>query len=210
MECEKQRAVIVSGAPDPDLGFLKLNITSDDFIIAVDAGLKACLDVGLKPDLAVGDFDTYQPKGETQNMVVLPAEKDWPDTYAACLEAVTRGFKDVKLFCAVGSRIDHTYANFLSLYYLFQNGVKATLENAENIAFFTNKNIEILKSDKYYLSFFAFPNTVEGLTLRGVKYPLTNHTLKSESVLCVSNEIVEEKATVSLKKGSLLVLLTND
>ena len=57
---EITHGLIVSGGP-VDLtfaaGFLKNR--SYELVIAVDAGLDTCLKLGLTPDLAVGDFDTF-------------------------------------------------------------------------------------------------------------------------------------------------------
>lgn len=58
-----------------------------------------------------------------------------------------------------------------------------------------------------YLSLFALSETVEGLTAKGVKYPLENHTLTRTFPLGVSNEFKQKEAFLSLEKGSLLVIL---
>lgn len=206
----KKRALIISGAPGPDLAYLKERIDPSDYIITADAGLKTCLDAGFQPDLAVGDFDTYQPDDSFQNIVRLPAEKDWTDTHHACKEAVARRFQEVRLFCTIGSRVDHTYANFISLHYLFEHGVQATMENRNTYAFITDRMVKVPKSDFRYLSLFALFGDVAGLTLRGVKYPLSDHYLSQSSLLCVSNEVEAEEAVISFQSGKLLVLLTND
>ena len=39
---------------------------------------------------------------------------------------------------------------------------------------------------------------VEGITLLGFKYPLTNKKIEWGSTLCISNELVEEKGTFHL------------
>lgn len=210
MEHEIKRAVIISGAPNPDITFIKECIKPSDFIITADAGLKVCMDAGFEPGLAVGDFDTYQPEDGVVNLVRLPAEKDWTDTHHACREAAALGFHEIRILNGSGSRIDHTYANFLSLHYLFELGITAFLENRNNCAFIIDEPVAIPKNRFRYLSLFALFDDVQDLTLRGVQYPLTNHYLKASSLLCVSNEIQGEAAQISFTKGKLLVLLTND
>ena len=55
-----KQCLMISGGP-LDLCFAKefLKTRSYDFIIAVDAGFQACLELGIHPDLLVGDFDTF-------------------------------------------------------------------------------------------------------------------------------------------------------
>ena len=62
-----------------------------------------------------------------------------------------------------------------------------------------------------YVSFFAAGETVEGLTLKGFKYPLDHYRLTTDNCgRTVSNEIQEEKAKVLYEKGSLLMIMSRD
>ena len=52
--------LIVSGGPtDREFAAKFVKERKDPYVIAVDAGLAVCEDLGLVPDLAVGDFDTF-------------------------------------------------------------------------------------------------------------------------------------------------------
>ena len=62
-----------------------------------------------------------------------------------------------------------------------------------------------------YISFFAAGETVEGLTLKGFKYPLDHYRLTTDNCgRTVSNEIQEEKAKILYEKGSLLMIMSRD
>lgn len=206
-----KRAVIISGAPHSDLAAQIKSVPKDAFIICADAGLSACRAVGLCPNLVVGDFDTLGavPTG-TFEVVALPSEKDCTDTFFACQEAVHRGFKQVDMYCAIGSRVDHTYANFLCLNYFLQQGVSAVIHNTTTTAFLTDRCVMLTRGEFRFLSLFPFLSEVTDLTLRGVKYPLTKHQLQRDSALCISNEFVEEQACIEFATGTLLIILTND
>ena len=56
------------------------------------------------------------------------------------------------------------------------------------------------------LSVFAMSGKAEGVTLRGVLYPLESTVLYYDFPLGVSNEFTGKPATVSVKKGTLLVI----
>ena len=51
---------------------------------------------------------------------------------------------------------------------------------------------------------------VEGITLTGFKYPLTDYTLNNDDGIAVSNELAREEAEVSFTKGRLLMIFSKD
>ena len=61
-----------------------------------------------------------------------------------------------------------------------------------------------------YVSFVPVTEIVEGITLFGFKYPLTNKTIEWGSTLCISNELVEEKGTFSFTSGILMLIRSTD
>lgn len=61
-----------------------------------------------------------------------------------------------------------------------------------------------------YLSFLPFFGEVTGVTLSGVKYPLTEKTLTAGNSLSISNEAVAENIEVSFSDGYLLMIEARD
>ena len=93
----KKLCAIISGGQSDDL----TGIHEADFIIACDRGYAYANAAGIRPDLLVGDFDSY--KGERDKRVPvldLPVEKDDTDTMAAVRWAVSEGFSELRLYCA--------------------------------------------------------------------------------------------------------------
>ena len=90
----KKLCAIISGGQADDLA----GIRDADFIIACDRGYAYAKEAGIRPDLLVGDFDSY--KGERDKRVPvldLPVEKDDTDTMAAVRWAVSEGFSEIRL-----------------------------------------------------------------------------------------------------------------
>ena len=52
--------------------------------------------------------------------------------------------------------------------------------------------------------------SVSGVTLRGLKYPLTDYTMGGFNSLGISNEIVSDEASISLSSGQLIVIESKD
>ena len=72
-----------------------------------------------------------------------------------------------------------------------------------------NETLVLPRDDSVYLSVFAFTPCCEGVTLRGVKYPLENAKLTSSFPLGVSNEFAADYAEIGVQQGQLLVILSS-
>ena len=118
-----KRCVIVSGAPEADLSFIENNIIENDFVICADSGYKKCIQIGIVPDLIIGDFDSSLKPDLPCEIITLNREKAYTDTFHCVIEAVERGYKNIIIFGAIGDRFDHTYANILCLNYCLKNSV---------------------------------------------------------------------------------------
>lgn len=185
------------------------NYEKYDLIICADKGLENIKKVGLTPDAALGDFDSV-----TSNMdipiIKYPAEKDVTDTEIAIDYCIEKGADDIMLLGGTGGRVDHTLANILLLKRTMDKGVSVKMYDGVNLCFVTDKDVEIEKSDKKYLSLFALGQKVCGLTIKGAKYPLNKYCLESDSSLGVSNEIVSDRAKIEFESGALLIVLSSD
>ena len=94
-----------------------------------------------------------------------------------------------------------------------QKGVNVILADAQNYICLVENGCIIRKDSQFgkYVSFFAAGETVEGLTLKGFKYPLDHYRLTTDNCgRTVSNEIQEEKAKILYEKGSLLMIMSRD
>lgn len=185
-------------------------ISKGDFVICADNGRRHAERLGIKPDIIIGDFDSSVPvSGE--NVIRLPAEKDDTDTSAALKEGLSRGYKDFRIFGALGGRLDHTAANISLLSLLLDGGAHGTItgDDAE-IIMIKNSSVSVKKNGYRYMSVFAYGGNAVGVTLEGVKYPLNDYTMQSSFPIGVSNEISGCEARVSVKDGRLLIMQTND
>ena len=57
------------------------------------------------------------------------------------------------------------------------------------------------------LSVFAIGERAEGVTEKGLKYLLEDATLTNDFPVGISNEFIGEKAVLSVKNGTLLVIV---
>ena len=180
---------------------------SADYVIAADAGYESARALGVKTDLLLGDYDSAPAPELDARTVRLPAEKDDTDTYYAVRKALEIGFEEVVILGGIGGRFDHTMANLQTLFYLAQSGVKGFLgDETTEVTVLLPGTYEFAKREDVYVSLFTAEKETGGVTLRGLKYPLTDATLTNAFPVGVSNEFVDEKAMISFKKGSLYLM----
>jgi thiamine pyrophosphokinase len=185
------------------LGYFKGQ--SFDYYIAADKGLQFFFENKRKPDLIVGDFDSADPKAlqyfEGQEGIAwmrLMPEKDDTDTECAIRQAITLGIEEIHILGGTGSRLDHMLGIFLV--------------DSRNRVRMVEKQCLISKEEQYgdYVSLLPVTNKVTGVTLTGMKYPLSGYTMEHYSSLGISNEIVGAAAEITLEDGALLVIESRD
>lgn len=179
-------------------------------VIAADRGLELALAAGITPDIAAGDFDSSHilpPEG--MERVRVPAEKDVTDAWLAAQIAIERGCTELRFFCALGGRADHSAANLQMLYSLRQRGIRAELFGEDERVFFLQNETVWIERFGGYLSVFAFGgNAVASET--GVKYPLERAELFPYYPLGVSNEVSAPLAEITAHSGTLMVMLVTE
>ena len=219
--------VIVSGGNIQDdfaLDFLKK--VTDRYgrekvcLTAADKGLEFFERTGLKPDMAVGDFESLSEKGQdyleslTETEIIrLKPEKDDSDTQSAVCHAALKGAKEMVLLGCLGTRMDHMLANLGLLLMGEEMGVHISIVDGYNYISLVKSGTVLKKAEQWgeYVSFFALGGEVCGLTLEGFKYPLQNyHLAMRDSGLTVSNEIASEYARIIYESGNLVMIMSRD
>ena len=76
----------------------------DDLVIAADAGLCSLKKLGVKPDIAVGDFDSLGFLPVCREVIKHPVMKDDTDMLLAVKTGFERGYSRFMLFGGAGGR----------------------------------------------------------------------------------------------------------
>lgn len=196
----------IAGAGRSDL--ISLQLKENDLAIAADGGFDFFQKSGIQPGILLGDFDSIKNfPAVTDQAIRYPAEKDDTDMMLAVKVGLSHGYRTFVLFGGLGNRIDHTQANIQSLAYLTtKNAVGFLYSNGTYITAIRNTGLIFPKKNQGILSVFAHNQTIRGVTLSGLKYPLTNASLHNNMPLGVSNEFIGEEARISVEMGTLVII----
>lgn len=189
--------------PDPEPGVM---------IIAADGGARHLLAAGLVPDVAVGDFDSLSAadldalRVSGCEILSYPAAKDVTDTQIAVEQALERGAGEITIFGGMGSRLDHSLANVLLLKLIHEKGGRGRVTDGEQTAELLVDHVELSGRPGDVVSVVPLTAKLEGLTIKGLKFPLHEATVPMGSSLTISNEFGESAfAEITLRKGMAAV-----
>lgn len=214
---ENTGTCIIVGAGELTVG--EIPVKEGDFVIAADGGFAYCRRLGLEPDLILGDFDSLDEGNKRaveairqerpERVQVLPVMKDDTDMLAAMKEGLKRGFRSFDIYAAAqGRRLSHTIANIQCLNYLKENGASGRLiEAGETVFLLRDETVEFVKEQKGFLSLFSLGDRAEGVTIRNMKYLLDRATVTNAFPVGVSNEFIGAAGSVTVEKGTLLVIV---
>ena len=193
---------IICGAPD---GSLDKGLV-EGLVICADSGLHHAIAAGITPDIVVGDFDscTVEVPHGAECIRVSPI-KDDTDTILAADTAIERGYTELRFFCAVGGRFDHTFANVQMLSYLREKGVSGMLYGkAEKLYLLCKGESVDIPKFSGFVSVFALSDAAV-VSETGMKYQLSRYELKSSFPLGVSNEVAEDFGRIKAHSGTTLI-----
>jgi thiamine pyrophosphokinase len=204
------RVLVLGGkAPDPD--WLRQTARGRD-VWAVDRGAEACRDADVKPDYALGDFDSISDAGkkwlddggvETDS---YESDKDLTDFQLALRG--TSGKKSGLLVTGCwGGRFDHAFSNVFSVLLGDDWGVNviALADESETlIPLRAGGSLTVsFRSKPLALSLLPLSPVCRGVTLCGAKWNLRDATLTQSRPCAVSNVAQRDEVTVKVDSGTL-------
>ena len=202
-----RRCVIIGGAEIARYDQVKSYLSTGDYAIYCDSGLRHREALELAPDLIVGDFDSHPDPRLPVETITLPREKDDTDTVYAVKEALKRGFEDFLLLGVVGGRLDHSLGNVSILLYLDALDKRGLIvDDYSEMEIVSRQEAEVGPEFPYF-SLLNISGTARRITLENAKYPLTDAEIRCDYQYGVSNEPLPGKtARICLKEGRLLLI----
>ncbi len=185
-------------------------------IISADGGARHLRALNILPHVMIGDFDSIHPddqvffKEKQVKTLTFASRKNNTDTELCLSWALENNATDITFLGVTGIRLDHTLANIFLLKKLAGQNIPARIINKNNEIHIVTDFIKFKGGPKDFLSIIPITEKVIGITLKGLEYPLVDATLEMGSCLGVSNSFKETFASVSIKKGALIVIKSKD
>jgi thiamine pyrophosphokinase len=211
--------LVVAAGDVPDRGVLDAAWPGWDEdvaeVVAADAGLRHARRLGLAPQLLVGDLDSLGASSASDaahrgpEVLRSPVDKDESDTELAMLEAVRRGATRITVLGALGgARLDHALANVWLLAHPAIATVDVMLLDAGARVRLVHGPAEQPLPGRVgaTVTLLPFGGDADGITTRGLRYPLAGERLRTGPARGLSNVREAADAAVTLSTGALLVV----
>jgi thiamine pyrophosphokinase len=182
-----------------------------DRVICADAGALMALQIGIEPQLVIGDLDSIGKKELEQlktagcRFLVYPVEKDYTDTHLALMLAEKEGATEVTVWGGTGSRLDHTLGSIFSAAVLAEQGIAVRFASPAQMIYLVCDELRLPGCPGETVSVMALVGRARGVTLEGFYYPLSGVTLETRSTLGVSNVITTPDPVIRVEQGILTV-----
>ena len=205
------RAIVLA---DGDPVAPPIPLPADATVIAADGGLRLSPILGLPVDVVVGDMDSVSPadlKAAEQAGARIErhrTDKDATDLELALDAAITGGAIEITVVGGTGGRLDHLLANAQLLASDRYTGVELRwLTGAEIVVVCDHMRPALIEGTPGELvSLVPVGGTAGGVVTTGLRWGLEGEDLVFGSTRGISNELSDDRATVSLREGRLLVV----
>ncbi len=216
-------------APKPLTAFIFANGTTDDgplvrrelaaaadaWIIAADGGARQAQYYGLPIHSVVGDLDSLdeleiaQLTEQGADIQRFPAEKNETDLELALLLAARKDAHRIRVFSALGGRLDQTLSNIYLLALAPLRHIDVRLMAGKQQAWIIYPGRTVIQGAKDdTISLIPIAGEAQGIRTDNLYYPLRHETLTFGPARGVSNVMQSETAHVQFDSGVLLVVHT--
>ncbi len=210
----KKMVFVVTGGELGDPAFLQEQVTAlkPGAVICADRGARHLQAAGIVPTLIVGDMDSLDEESVRRyeaagcRFIRHPREKDETDTELALREAFGMAPAEVRIWGAMGFRIDHTLANLSLLVQGVERGIEVKLMDEWCEVFLVTRRTVLEGVAGQTVSLFPYAGDAAGVTLIGFEYPLTKAVLAVGHPRGTSNRLAAGRGIIEIDAGCLLAV----
>lgn len=193
----------------------ELEAASGAWVIAADGGARQAAYYGLPIHTVIGDLDSLDEQEIAQltaqgvEIQRFPAEKNETDLELALLLAAKKQANRIRVFSALGGRLDQTLSNIYLLALTALRDTDIRLIGGKEQAWIIYPGETLIQGAKDdTVSLIPIAGEAQGIRTENLYYPLRNETLSFGPARGVSNVMQTETARVHFDKGVLLVVHT--
>ncbi len=210
------KCIIIANGFIKDYERLGELIRQSDMLVCADGGARHFRKMNIPPDIIIGDLDSIDQNDRCfledsgVEIIKYPRKKDMSDTQLAVEWAIENKADDITLTGTTGNRLDHTLANIFLLKTISEKGVSCKMIDDYNEIYLVSDNIRLKGCPGDLLSIIPITEKTQGITLKGLEYPLYNAEISMGSSIGISNCFTGYEAIISIKKGILLIIKSQD
>ena len=194
-----------------DLNFAKFCelAKNANIVIAADGGAHTAIELGRVPDIVIGDLDSLSAELRSELPEVRHDENQMTtDADKLLALAWSLGHAKISLIGVEGDLPDHVLA---TLHSVGRSPVEVDLIFRRGTGWILSGMSERILASHVGQRISLLPlGTCEGVTLKGVRWPLEEETLSAEGWSSISNEAVEPEVLARVESGTAFLFVEDE
>ncbi len=203
-ELSRYSTVIVGNGETPQGEIPLLFLQRARFIVCCDGALDKLLQIGIKPNIVIGDCDSIseEKKEQFKEIIIEDKDKECNDLQKALKYCLRQQLGPVAVLGASGLRDDHQLAN-LSILNMYAEQMDLIMVSNYGIFSFIDKDTTFASLPGQEVSIFSFDGQAI-FSFEGLQYPVHNRRFTQlwEGSL---NKAIGERFTVKICGGKGMV-----
>ena len=211
-EDSMKRIVIFANGELPNPERARLLLQNEDYIICADGGTRHALTLNLRPNLIIGDMDSTEKeqlqKFQNHNVSIelFPHDKNETDLELAINHALELDPTQIIIIAALGGRLDHTLGNIALLTDVRLSTFDVRLDDGIEEILLCRDQVQVHGRSGDIVSLIPWQGPASEVQTTNLKWVLRKETLYPDKTRGISNEMIDETASVSIGSGLLLVV----
>lgn len=201
-------ALIIGNGPLPPRRRILPLIASGTLIVCADGGANRARMRGLRPHVIVGDLDSLRPETAAafpEARIIRIGDQESTDLEKAIDYVLKQGIGRAIVIGATGRRPDHELAN-LSILARYQGRLELSFLDAWSRIRIVDGEISLPLEIGTTVSLLPL-GRCEGITTRGLEWPLNNASLEPGVRESISNRVISSPVLIRLRNGKLLLFI---
>ena len=203
-ELSRYSTVIVGNGEAPQGRIPLLFLQHARFIVCCDGALDKLLQIGIKPNIVIGDCDSIseEKRQQFQDIIIEDKDEECNDLQKALKYCLRQQFGPVAVLGASGLRDDHQLAN-LSILNMYAEQLDLVMVSNYGIFSFIDKGTTFTSIPGQEVSVFSFDGQAV-FSFEGLQYPVHNRRFSQlwEGSL---NKALGERFTIKVSNGRGIV-----
>jgi thiamine pyrophosphokinase len=205
----KNKIAIIANGTIKNYDFHKKILKDFDIIICADGGANIAKELDIIPNYIIGDFDSIKIsvfnhfKKINKTKFIKDADDGKTDLELAINLAETFNPSALKIFGAIGDRIDHTLANIYCLDKISKDISAEIIDDKNTIQLI--KKATAIKGEKNDIVSVLPLSDVSNLNYLGFKWNIKNLDTKA-GWFGISNKMLGDNASINFSDGKILIV----
>jgi thiamine pyrophosphokinase len=205
----KNKIAIIANGTIKNYNFHKKILKDFDIIICADGGANIAKELDITPNYIIGDFDSIKIsvfnhfKKINKTKFIKDTDEEKTDLELAISLAETFNPSELKIFGAIGDRIDHTLANIYCLDKISKDISAEIIDDKNTIQLI--KKATAIKGEKNDIVSVLPLSDVSNLNYLGFKWNIKNLDTKA-GWFGISNKMLGDNASINLSDGKILIV----